>query len=110
MNKKPTNRLDILDRTLRKLGLMRISRAKHITVEIHATYQRQITRWVQEDFHVPPKPGFEAEAREWAATAFDQANAAITQERHLLLTDEEKDELFRDTQKLDAFLERHGYS
>jgi hypothetical protein len=100
--------MDILDRILRKLGLIRTARAKHLAIEIVALNQRQIVQWVQEDFHIPPKPGFEEEIRQWADTAFDQANVSITQKRHLLLSDDEKTALLQDVQKLDAFLARHN--
>lgn len=58
-------------RILAFFGLMTMKQARHINRESVALYARNMARFVEQDFGIPPAKDQQADAIEWADECFD---------------------------------------
>lgn len=63
----------IINRVLRFFGLLTISHARSIFIELTALRERDIMHRAEDDFGAVPLQDFEKRIREWSSEAFKQA-------------------------------------
>jgi hypothetical protein len=62
-----------LNRVLKFLGLMTVSRSEQMFIGLMTLYEGQIVQWVEKDFGKPPAPDHVKYIEQWARTAFTDA-------------------------------------
>jgi hypothetical protein len=63
----------LLNRVLKLLGLMTVSRSEKMFIGLMTLYEGQIVQWVEKDFGKPPAPDHVKYIEQWARTAFTDA-------------------------------------
>jgi hypothetical protein len=60
----------LLNKILKRFGLIKISRAEQITIALLSFYEKNVLEWVKKDFDRDPKPNHDKDLRQWAKNSF----------------------------------------